>query len=108
MGQEPHPRGARMMESRLFMKERGMMSQPQRSSQLPLIGTILLCLLLIGVILMAYKRLAKKSEDPSSKIIQHTVETSPEEALKYWTAEKKRKAKPARMPHVEAPEQGKE
>ncbi|HLZ55706.1 MAG TPA: hypothetical protein VKR06_02065 [Ktedonosporobacter sp.] len=51
------------------------------------------------------KRVSRKP-NPSNRIIKHTVETSPEESLKYWTAEKKRKAKAAPMPHVDA--QGKE
>ena len=40
------------------------------------------------------------SESPAKK---HKVETPPDEALKYWTADKMRKAKPAPMPHVNAP-----
>src|SRR5947207_8827714 len=38
-----------------FMKERGIMSRQQRLIQLPLLGTILLCVL-VGVYLLAWKR----------------------------------------------------
>jgi len=76
------------------------MSQPYRLIQLPLVGAFLLCML-IGVYLFAAKRVAKP--DP----IKHSVDTSADEALKYWTADKMRKARPARMPDVDAPEHGK-
>lgn len=74
-----------------------MMSQQQRRIQLPLIGAMLLCLL-VGVYLFAVRRLGKRG--PASKVAQHTVETSPEDALKYWTEDNKRKAKPVEMPNV--------
>ncbi len=76
-----------------------MMSRQKRLIYIPLVGTILLCLL-IGVYLAAGKRRSKS--DPSGKIIKHSVETPSEDALKYWTADKKRKAKPAEMPKVNA------
>lgn len=81
------------------------MSQQQKLIRLPLVGTILLCLL-VGVYLLAWKRFSKP--DPASTIIKHHVETQPEAALKYWTADKKRKAKPARLPEVNALDQGKQ
>lgn len=52
--------------------------------------------LLVGVYLAAGKRRSKS--DPPAKIIKHSVETPAEEALKYWTADKMRSAKPAEMP----------
>jgi hypothetical protein len=73
------------------------MLQQYRRIQLPLVGAILLCLL-VGVYLFAAKRVSKP--DPSSAISKHTVDTKPEEALKYWTEEKKRKAKPVELPNV--------
>ncbi len=81
------------------MKERGKMSLQQRLIQLPLVGMILLCLLAI-VYLLAWKRFSKR--DPAATIIKHSVDTSPDDALKYWTADKMRNAKPAKLPHVKA------
>lgn len=73
------------------------MSQRQRLFPLPLIGLILLGLL-IALYLVTGKR---PSQDDSSKnIARHSVDTSPENALKYWTAKKMRHAKPAEMPEV--------
>lgn len=47
--------------------------------------------------------MSQQQPDSESPIVKHTVGTPPDEALKYWTAEKMRKAKPARQPHVNAP-----
>ena len=88
-----------------FMKERGVMSRQQRRIQLPLVGTILLCLL-VGVYLLAWKRFSKP--DPSATIIKHSVETPSDEALKYWTADKMRNAKGANLPNVNALSRGKQ
>jgi len=79
------------------MKERGKMSRQQRLIQLPLVGTILLCLL-VGVYLFAWKRFSKP--DTAAKIIKHSVDTPSEDALKYWTADKMRKAKATNLPNV--------
>lgn len=81
------------------------MSQQQRLIQLPLIGTVLLCLL-IGIYLAASKRFSKP--DPAGKVRKHTVKTRPDEALAYWTAKKKRQARPAEMPKVDDLKQGKQ
>jgi len=81
------------------------MSRQQRLIQLSLIGTILVCLL-VGVYLFACKRFLKR--DPSITVIKHSVETDPDEALKYWTADKMRGAKGADLPNVNALEQGKQ
>jgi hypothetical protein len=70
-------------------------SQQQRLIYLPLIGTIILCLL-VGTYLAASKRFSKSTR--SKKVTRHTVETSPDEALKYWTADKMRNAKAAPLP----------
>ena len=75
------------------------MSQQQRLIPLPLVGAILLCLL-VGVYLLAWKRFSQP--DPSATIIKHPVETHPDEALKYWTADKMRNAKGAKLPNVTA------
>jgi len=77
----------------------------QRAIQLSLIGTVLLGLF-VGIYLAANKRSAKP--DPADKIIKHSVDTPAEETLEYWTEEKMRKAKPATMPHVNAPKPSKE
>ncbi len=76
-----------------------MMSQQHRLIQLPLVGTIILCLLAI-VYLIACKRSSKPG--PSATIIKHPLDTSSDEALKYWTADKMRNAKAANLPHVNA------
>jgi hypothetical protein len=81
------------------MKERGMMSRQKRLIQLPLVGTILLCLL-AGLYLVARKRSSKP--DPSATIIKHSVETSSDDALNYWTTDKMRAAKPVELPNVDA------
>jgi len=81
------------------------MSRQWRSIQLPLVGVILVCLL-VGVYLFAYKRFSKP--DPSTTIIKHSVETDPNEVLKYWTADKMRDAKPADLPNVDTLDRGKQ
>jgi hypothetical protein len=81
-----------------------MMLRPQRLIQLPLVGTILLCLLAIAY-LIAHKRSSKPR--PAATIIKHPVDTSSDEALKYWTADRMRNAKGAKMPHVKAVDQEK-
>jgi len=73
--------------------------------RLPLVGAILLCLL-VGTYLFAWKRFSKP--DPSTTIIKHSVDKPSDETLKYWTADKMRKAKPADLPHVGTRDQGKQ
>jgi len=73
------------------------MSQQQRLIYIPLVGTILLCLL-VGVYLAAWKRFSKST--PSYKVTKHTVKTPPDEALKYWTADRMRNAKAVPLPRV--------
>ena len=80
------------------------MSQQHRLIQLSIVGTILLCLL-VGVYLFASKRNSKPAVPAT--IIKHTVDTPPDDALKYWTADKKRKAKATNMPHVDTLDQEK-
>ena len=81
-----------------------MILQQQRLIRLPLVGTVLLCLL-VGVYLFAWKRFSKPA--PSARIIKHSVETPADDALKYWTADKMRDAKPAPLPNVDTPDRGK-
>ena len=73
------------------------MSQQQRLIYLPLVGMIILCLL-VGVYLAASKRSSKSTR--SNKVKKHKVETLPEDALKYWTADRMRNAKAAPLPNV--------
>jgi hypothetical protein len=81
------------------------MAQQQRLIQVPLIGALILGVL-IGVYLFAWKWFAKSEHEP--EVVKHKMDTSSEDVLKYWTAEKMRKAKPAPMPHVDnEPDQGK-
>ena len=56
--------------------------------------------LLVGVYLAmaARKRLAKPGD--AAGVVRHSVDTSAEDTLKYWTEEKMRSAKPAKMPKV--------
>ena len=79
------------------------MAQPQRPIYLSLAGTSLLCLL-IGVFLFARKRLTKST---TSKAVKHSVETSPESSLAYWTEDKMQQAKPASLPVVDEHPRGK-
>src|SRR5438477_77971 len=58
------------------------MSQQQRLIYLPLVGTILLCLL-IGMYLAAWKRFSNST--PSNKVTKHAMRTPPDLAIKYWT-----------------------
>lgn len=79
------------------------MTQQQKFIQLPLVGAVLLGFL-IGVYLVMWRLFAK----PDPEIVKHTVDKSAEDTLKYWTADKMRKAKPAKMPHVDDPKQRKQ
>jgi hypothetical protein len=88
-----------------FLKERYMMPRKPTLIQLSLVGTVLLGLL-IGVYLAAGKRFPRPN--PSGAIIGHSLDTHPDDILKYWTADKMRNAKPAAMPNVTALEQGKQ
>jgi hypothetical protein len=75
------------------------MLQQRRFVQLPLIGVLLLGLL-AGVFLAmaARKRLAKAGD--AAGVVGHSVDTSAGDALTYWTEERMRNAKPAKMPKV--------
>ena len=95
----------RMLRVPSFLKERTMMSQQQKLIRLPLVGTILLCLL-VGVYLFAWKRFSKPA--PAARIVKHAVETPADETLKYWTADKMRNAKGANLPNVNALSRGKQ
>ncbi len=79
-----------------------MMSRQQRLIYLPLVGTLLLCLL-VGVYLLTWKRFSK----PAPSIRKHSVETPADDALKYWTADKMRNAKAAPLPNVDTLDRGK-
>jgi hypothetical protein len=74
-----------------------MISQQQRLIYLPLVSTIILCLL-VGVFLAVWKRFSKSAS--SKKVTKHRVETPPDEALKYWTADRMRNAKAVPLPEV--------
>ncbi len=81
-----------------FLKERAMMSRQQRLIYLPLVGTILLCLL-VGVYLAVWKRFSKSA--PSIKVTKHSVKTPADDAIKYWTADRMHKAKAVPLPRVD-------
>ncbi len=80
------------------------MSRQQRLILLPVVSTLLLGLLTI-VYLFAAKRAAKSAT--SASIEKHSADTSSADTLKYWTADKMRKAKPADLPNVKVPDKGK-
>jgi hypothetical protein len=71
------------------------MSRQPRLIQLSVVGTALLGLI-VGVYLVTYKRFSR--QNPT--IIKHSVDTSPDDALKYWTGERMRNAQPAHMPNI--------
>ena len=81
------------------------MSQQRRTTYLTSVGALILSLL-VGVFLFARKKRFSKPT-PSTEVTKHTVETAPEDTLAYWTADKMRDAKPASMPVVNEPQQGK-
>ncbi len=83
----------------VFLKERGVMVRQLRFVYLPLVGMFVVCLV-AWVYMMAGKRSSKR-EQPAN-VIKHTVDTPAEDALKYWTEDKMRKAKAAKMPNVDA------
>jgi hypothetical protein len=87
------------------MKERYIMPQQSKLIQLSLVGAILLGLF-IGVYLVAGKRFSKPN--PADAVVKQSVETPPDEALKYWTPDKMRKAKPAPMPNITPLDRGKQ
>ncbi|MEO8972076.1 MAG: hypothetical protein ABI406_10825 [Ktedonobacteraceae bacterium] len=89
---------------RIYERE-GVMFHERRRIQLPVAGAILLCLL-VGVYLFAIRRSAKP--DPASSIEKHTVDGSAGDALKYWTKDRMRKAKPAKLPHINGGGKGKQ
>ncbi len=73
------------------------MARQQKTVSLPLTSILLVCLI-IGVYLMTAKRFPKP--DPSIKVTKHSVDTSSDETLKYWTQKRMRDARPAQLPHV--------
>jgi hypothetical protein len=80
-------------------------TQQQRLIYIPLVGTIILCLF-VGLCLAASRRSSKSTR--SKKVTKHRVETPPDEALKYWSADKMRNAKAAPLPEVNTLEREKQ
>ncbi len=80
------------------------MLQQRGLIQLSLASTILLGLL-VGIYPIVWKLSSKP--DPAEGVAKHSVNKSADDVLKYWTADKKRKAKPAPMPNVPAHDQEK-
>ncbi|MGH2497643.1 MAG: hypothetical protein ACRDIV_23315 [Ktedonobacteraceae bacterium] len=81
------------------------MSQQYRFVRLPLVGVVLFGLL-VGLYLAAARKRSAKSDDAGA-VASQKVETPAEDALKYWTEEKMRSAKPAEMPKVKGLKRGK-
>lgn len=77
------------------------MSSQQKGQQWSLVGgAIVVGLILVFYLYLASSRRSEKKEG-STGVSKHTVTTSAEETLKYWTPERMRKAKPAPMPVVD-------
>lgn len=74
------------------------MAQQQRFIY-PLLGGATILCLLIGVYMIGWRRFAKST--PPATITKHSAETSPKDALAYWTAEKTRHSKAAPLPEVD-------
>ena len=74
-----------------------MISQQQRLNYLPFAGLLILALFVV-LFLATRKRFSKSTR--SKKVTKHKVETPPDEALKYWTADRMRNAKAAPLPEV--------
>ena len=81
------------------------MSQQYRFVRLPLVGIVLFGLL-VGLYLAAARTRSAKSDDAGA-VASHKIDTPAEDALKYWTEEKMRSAKPAEMPKVKGLKRGK-
>ncbi len=75
------------------------MPQQRRAMLLPSIGTLLLSLL-VGLFLFG-RRKRREQSNASEKVVTHSVKTSPEDTLAYWTEDRMRDAKPAPMPMVD-------
>jgi hypothetical protein len=82
------------------------MLRQRRLIRLPLVGTILLCVLAV-VYMVARKRGSKRGPSPVA-ITEHTVNTPSDDVLKYWTVEKMRDATAVDLPHVDVPDPGKQ
>ncbi|HET8912389.1 MAG TPA: hypothetical protein VFN23_13040 [Ktedonobacteraceae bacterium] len=80
------------------------MSQKKMRISVPLLSAVFLGLL-AGLNWLAWKLFSKPKRP--AKVVEHTVENSPEDALKYWTQDRMRQAKPAKMPIVDSLDQGK-
>ena len=75
------------------------MVQQHRVMSWPLVGALLLGLLTAVYLAMAARKYLAKADDAGG-VARHSVETSAADTLKYWTEERMRSAKPAKMPKV--------
>lgn len=75
------------------------MLQQRRFIRLPLVGMLLLALLAGAYLVMAARKRLTQA-DGDAGVARHSVATSAEDTLKYWTDERMRSAKPAKMPKV--------
>ena len=82
------------------------MVQQQKSIRLPLFSAILLALFAGLVFFAAAKKRLSKS-NAASGVVTHHVDAPAGDVLKYWTEDKMRSAKPAKMPKVKALKPGK-
>ena len=76
-----------------------MMVQRNRLTRLPLVGVILVGLLAGLFVAMAARKRLEKADDEAG-VAKHSVNTPAEDVLKYWTEDRMRSAKPAKMPKV--------
>ncbi len=77
----------------------------QRLIYIPILGSIVLSL--FGVLFLARRKRSSKST-PAKKVAKHRVETAPDEALQYWTADRMSNAKAAPLPEVKNLNRGKQ
>ena len=73
------------------------MISKQRIIYIPFVGILILSLFVV-LFLATRKRISKSTS--SKKVAKHKVETPPDEALKYWTADNMRNAKAVPLPKV--------
>ena len=81
------------------------MISKQRFVYIALVVTILLCLI---IVLFSTKRKRLTKSTSSKKVTKHKVDTTPDEVLKYWTADKMRNAKAVPLPEVNNLDRGKQ
>lgn len=86
-------------------KDKPVISQQQRLIYFPFVGILILSSFVV-LFLATRKRFSKSTR--SNKVTKHKVATPPNEALKYWTADKMQNAKATPLPEVNNLDRGKQ